>query len=48
MSGMTFEPLDDVCFGARVSGVKLAEMDQASFDELYDRWLEYGLLIVGG
>lgn len=47
MSSMSFEPLDGVCFGARVSGVKLTEMDQASFDELYRQWLEHGLLIIG-
>lgn len=42
--GMTFEPLD-VCFGARVGGVKLADIDDASFAELCEQWLEYGLLI---
>ncbi|MDF1721802.1 MAG: TauD/TfdA family dioxygenase [Minwuia sp.] len=47
MSGMRFEPLDGVCFGARVSNVKLANLDEDGFQRLYDHWLEAGLLIVG-
>ncbi len=48
MSSMRFEPLDGVGFGARASGVKLADLDDAGFAALYDHWLETGLLIVGG
>ena len=41
------EPLD-ATFGAVVTGLKLAEIDAASFDALYDAWLEYALLIFPG
>lgn len=45
MGQMTFEPLD-ACFGAVVRGVKVAEIDDATFSELYDRWLDFGLLVI--
>jgi alpha-ketoglutarate-dependent taurine dioxygenase len=38
------EPLD-ATFGARVTGVALPRMDDATFAELYQAWLEYALLI---
>ena len=38
------EPLD-ATFGARLSGVKLASISEADFEELYQAWLEYGLLV---
>ena len=38
------EPLN-VVFGARVSGVKLSSISDTDFEELYQAWLEYGLLI---
>lgn len=41
---LRFEPLD-ATFGARVTGVQLAHIDQPSFDTLYKAWLEYGLLV---
>ncbi len=44
---MTFEPLD-ACFGASVTGVELATLSDEDFDELYSRWLEYGLLVFPG
>ena len=44
---MTFEPLD-ACFGARVLGVKVAELDDEEFAELYQQWLHYGLLVFEG
>lgn len=44
MAQMTFEPLD-ACFGARVHGVKVAGIDDGTFRDLYDHWIEYGLLI---
>ncbi len=44
MGNMTFEPIE-AAFGARVRGVKVAEMDDEAFAELYDQWLEFGLLI---
>ena len=44
---MNFEvtPIVDATFGARVSGLKLAEIDEATFADLYQTWLEYALLI---
>ena len=47
MSGSTsfsVEPLD-ASFGAVVRGLRLAELDDATFAELYATWLEYALLI---
>jgi alpha-ketoglutarate-dependent taurine dioxygenase len=41
----TVEPLKDVTFGAIVTGVKVAEMDEAAFAALYDVWLDRALLI---
>ena len=41
------EPLDTT-FGAVVSGLKLAEIDDAAFARLYDTWLEYALLVFPG
>jgi len=38
------EPLD-ATFGAVVSGLKLAKLDDATFAALHDAWLEYALLI---
>ncbi len=38
------EPLD-ATFGAVVTGLKLAEVDDAIFAQVYDTWLEYALLI---
>ena len=38
------EPLD-ASFGAKVTGVALADLNQADFDALYQVWLEYALLI---
>jgi len=35
----------DATFGAVVRGVCLADLDSASFDRLYETWLEYALLI---
>lgn len=41
------EPLD-ASFGARVTGLKLAGLEPAVWDELYEAWLEYALLIFPG
>jgi alpha-ketoglutarate-dependent taurine dioxygenase len=41
------EPLD-ATFGAMVTGLKLAEIDEASFAELYRTWLDYALLVFPG
>ncbi|MFZ5778685.1 MAG: TauD/TfdA dioxygenase family protein [Pseudomonadota bacterium] len=38
------EPLD-ATFGAVVTGLKVAELDDQAFRELYDAWLEYALLV---
>lgn len=43
-SRFSVEPLDTT-FGARVTGLQLATMDAATFEELYAAWLEYALLI---
>ncbi len=41
------EPLD-ATFGAVVTGVRLAEIDDAAFADLYRAWLDYALLIFPG
>ena len=41
---MIVEPLDK-SFGARVSGIELATLDDEAFAQLYTAWLEYALLI---
>ncbi|GGC48682.1 TauD/TfdA dioxygenase family protein [Chelatococcus reniformis] len=38
------QPLD-ATFGATVTGVKLAEIDDAQWSELYEAWLNYALLV---
>ncbi len=41
---LRFEPLD-ATFGARVTGVQLARIDEPAFAALHEAWLEYGLLV---
>lgn len=41
------EPLD-ATFGAAITGLRLAEIDDATFDALYATWLDYALLIFPG
>jgi alpha-ketoglutarate-dependent taurine dioxygenase len=41
------EPLD-ASFGAMVTGLELASIDDATFAGLYDVWLEYALLVFPG
>jgi alpha-ketoglutarate-dependent taurine dioxygenase len=41
------EPLS-ATFGARISGIDLASLDDATFAALYEAWLEYALLIFPG
>ena len=41
------EPLD-ASFGAVVTGLELARLDDATFARLYDVWLEYALLVFPG
>jgi alpha-ketoglutarate-dependent taurine dioxygenase len=41
------QPLD-ATFGALISGVRLAQLDDAQFAALYATWLEYALLIFPG
>ena len=41
------QPLD-ASFGAIVTGVKLAALDDETWRELHDAWLEYALLVVPG
>jgi alpha-ketoglutarate-dependent taurine dioxygenase len=47
---MNFEitPIDDASFGAHVTGLKLTEIDEATFADLYQAWVEYALLIFPG
>jgi alpha-ketoglutarate-dependent taurine dioxygenase len=46
-SPFDIRPLD-ASFGAVVTGLKLAELDEAAFAELYRTWLDYALLIFPG
>ena len=41
------EPLD-ATFGATVSDLKVTDVDEKTFRQLYDAWLEYALLIFPG
>ena len=43
----TVRPLD-ASFGAVITGLKLAEISDAAFDELYRVWLDYALLVFPG
>lgn len=45
--GFRIEPLD-ATFGATVTGLKLATLDDASFAQLHEAWLEYALLVFPG
>ena len=47
MASFHVEPLD-ATFGARVTGLKLAALDEAEFAELYRTWLDYALLVFPG
>jgi alpha-ketoglutarate-dependent taurine dioxygenase len=44
---MNFEvaPILDATFGAQVTGLRLTEINEATFADLYQTWLEYALLI---
>jgi alpha-ketoglutarate-dependent taurine dioxygenase len=44
MAGFDVAPLD-ATFGARVTGVRLADISEADFRALYETWLDYALLI---
>ncbi|HSG92042.1 MAG TPA: TauD/TfdA family dioxygenase [Pseudomonadales bacterium] len=46
-AALRIEPLD-ACFGASVTGLSLASLDEATFAELHAAWLEYALLIFPG
>jgi alpha-ketoglutarate-dependent taurine dioxygenase len=45
--GFDIEPLD-ATFGARLTGLKLAALDDATWKNLHAAWLEYALLIFPG
>ena len=47
MTAFDIQPLD-ATFGAVVTGVKLAAIDDAAWQDLYAAWLEYALLIFPG
>lgn len=38
----------DASFGAEVTGLRLADLDEAQFAALYGTWLDYGLLVFPG
>jgi len=42
------EPISDTTFGARLTDLKLAAIDEATFADLYQTWLAYALLIFPG
>jgi len=44
---LSIEPLD-ATFGAVVRGIKVSELDEATWRELYATWLKYALLIFPG
>ena len=44
---LTIEPVD-ATFGAVVTGLRIAELDDETFQELYATWLKYALLIFPG
>ncbi|MEM7413452.1 MAG: TauD/TfdA family dioxygenase [Myxococcota bacterium] len=44
VTAMNLEPLE-MTFGARVTEVRLSEIDDATFADLYRAWLDYGLLV---
>ena len=46
-TNFSVEPLD-ASFGALVTGLELARIDEATFARLYDVWLEYALLVFPG
>jgi alpha-ketoglutarate-dependent taurine dioxygenase len=43
-TSLNIEPLD-ATFGARISGIHLAELDAPTFKKLYEAWLEHALLV---
>ena len=45
---LRIEPLAGTTFGATVTGVKVAALDDTAFRDLYAAWLEYALLIFPG
>ncbi len=45
---MNVEPLAGTTFGATVTDLDVRSLDQSSFAELYDTWLEYALLVFPG
>jgi alpha-ketoglutarate-dependent taurine dioxygenase len=47
MASFRVEPLD-ASFGATVTGLKLATLDEAEFAALYQTWLDYALLVFPG
>ena len=47
-TSLDIEPLDGVTFGAVVTGVRLATVDDSTFDAIYKAWLEHCLLIFPG
>lgn len=45
---LQLEPLENTTFGARVEGLDVRHLDEATFAEVYDAWLRYALLIFPG
>ncbi len=48
MIAFTIEPLPNKVFGARITGVNLADLDDATFNEINAALLEFGFLIFPG
>jgi alpha-ketoglutarate-dependent taurine dioxygenase len=42
------KPIADTSFGAVITGVRVTDLDEAAFAELYKSWLKYALLIFPG
>ena len=45
MSKILITPIEDKCFGAAVTNVKLPELDAQGFSEIYAAFLRYGFLV---
>ena len=46
--GLSIQPLETSTFGAIVTGFRIAELDDGTWDRLYAAWLDHALLIFPG
>ena len=44
-TALDIAPIPDTTFGAWVHNLDVRDVDNTTFDELHDAWIEYGLLI---